>query len=167
MIALTIPSTIPITLISCRVSEPNLNIDFVCSIFSQASNLFKLEILYQGVSQISVYTVKLAVRSVKSATATVTSIPLFYVNIYLPFTDSGTSQASFTGTLFTPYSSLIASCSNPFTYSSVNSQEYIYLSEPKLTGISSSYYSSISFKASFSNSRTTLFDTSILQITFS
>lgn len=85
----------------------------------------------------------------------------------LPFTDTGSSLPSFMGTGYAPYASLIASCSNSFTYSSVSSQEYIYLSEPVLTGISAGYYGTLAFKVVFSNSRTVLFDSSTLVITFS
>lgn len=64
----------------------------------------------------------MSVKSVKSAVSTIASIEMFNVSVVLPFTDSGTSLTSFVGTGYTPFSSVVSSCSNPFTYSSVNSQ---------------------------------------------
>ena len=81
-----------------------------------------MELTYQGSTDLSVYAVRLMVKTVKSAVSTVTTIPLFSINFYLPFTDSATNLASFAGTLYSPFASIIASCSNPFTYSSVSSQ---------------------------------------------
>lgn len=68
-----------------------------------------------------VYSITMQLRTVKSGTPTITTIGSFSYTVLLPFTDSGTSLPSFTGTSYTPYSSLIASCSNSFTYSSVSS----------------------------------------------
>jgi hypothetical protein len=82
-------------------------------------------------------------------------------------TDSITNGPSLTGTVYAPYSTLISNCSSLFSFSSLSAQELITLSEPQITAISANYYSNISFTASFSKARTTLYSTSSIIITFS
>lgn len=113
-----------------------------------------------------VYEVSLRLKVVRSSASTITTSVKYKVEVYLPYTDA-LLMPSMAGTLYSPYSSQIATCLNSFTYSSYYTLEYIQLSNAQLVGHSKNFYSSITFDAEFGSARSTFFSTSLLQITFS
>ena len=63
--------------------------------------------------------IELKVRTVRTATATITGTIPYFVKVVLPQTISG-SVAAFYGTTYSPFENEIYFCNNTFTYSSIS-----------------------------------------------
>jgi len=96
------------------------------------------------------------------------SIPYSYsYKVLLPQTDGTGSIPLFYGVLFSPYSSIISSCSNIFnlmTLSALN--QSIAVSNITISGIVLNYLCDISFDVQFSTSRINLMTSSQITIQF-
>jgi hypothetical protein len=103
-----------------------------------------------------------------SAPAVSVSLSYFYsYQVLLPQTDGSGTIALFYGSTFSPFSSLVASCSNMFSlinFTAVN--QNIVLSNMSVSAVALNYLSDISFNVQFSTSRLNLMTSSQITIKF-
>lgn len=91
----------------------------------------------------------------------------YYVDVLLPQTDS-LGNAAIYGVYYTPFNSVIQSCSNYMNLANLPSiSQPIVLNNLQINGVTLNYYSDISFNVQFSQSRPNLLPTSKIIISFS
>jgi hypothetical protein len=74
MIAIQVPTSIPVGGLACMGVESSQNVQFGCTIIiSNLPNRIQLELSYGGPSPMSIYQLTVSLKSISSGVATITS----------------------------------------------------------------------------------------------
>lgn len=135
---LTLPSVIPVSFLSCQVSEVLLSLTFGCNLINATANQVSLVATYSGGSVINLISLDVSIFVSAAGVASVSPTATYYysVNVLLPQSDN-LALPVYYGMMFAPYFSTVAVCSSLLSLFTISATgQSIILSTLQLKAIS-------------------------------